>query len=86
MRRAVNTSRWRDVTTTLSGRATARRLWRRAVADVQSGHMDDRPLYWARLKLRRALGEAPAAVDAGGVPVPKLQSGRFPVRGAQGYW
>ena len=34
------------------------RLWRRAVADVQSGHMDDRPLYWARLKLRRALGEA----------------------------
>lgn len=35
------------------------RLWRRAVADVQSGHMDDRPLYWARLKMRRALGEAP---------------------------
>lgn len=35
-------------------------LWRRALADVQSGHMDDRPLYWARLKLRRALGEATA--------------------------
>ena len=32
------------------------RLWRRAVADVQCGRMDDRPLYWARLKLRRALG------------------------------
>lgn len=34
------------------------RLWRRAVADVQSGHMDDRPLYWARLKLRQALSDA----------------------------
>lgn len=38
------------------------RLWRRAVVDVQSGHMDDRPLYWARLKLRRALGE-PTAIN-----------------------
>ena len=38
------------------------RLWRRAVADVQSGHLDDRPLYWARLKLRRDLGE-PETVD-----------------------
>ena len=38
------------------------RLWRRAVADVQSGHLDDRPLYWARLKLRRTLGQ-PDAVD-----------------------
>ena len=28
-------------------------LWRHAVADVQAGHGDDRPLYWARLKLRR---------------------------------
>ena len=34
------------------------RLWRRAAADVQSGHMDDRPLYWARLKLRRSLGDS----------------------------
>ena len=31
-------------------------LWRRAVADVQAGHGDDRPLYWARLKLRRRGG------------------------------
>ena len=38
------------------------RLWRRAVADVQSGHRDDRPLYWARLKLCRMLGQS-AAVD-----------------------
>ena len=36
------------------------RLWRRAVADVRSGHLDDRPLYWARLKLRRDLGESEA--------------------------
>ena len=39
------------------------RLWEQAVADVQSGHMDDRALYWARLKLRRDLGE-PVAADA----------------------
>ena len=31
-------------------------LWRHAVADVQAGHGDDRPLYWARLKLRRRGG------------------------------
>ena len=37
------------------------RLWRRAAVDVQSGHMDDRPLYWARLKLRRDLDEPEAA-------------------------
>ena len=30
------------------------RLWRRAVADVQAGDLDDRPLYWARLKLGMA--------------------------------
>ena len=31
-------------------------LWRHAVADVQGGHGDDRPLYWARLKLRQQAG------------------------------
>lgn len=31
----------------------AEQLWQAAVTDVQSGHFDDRPLYWARLKLRR---------------------------------
>ena len=30
-------------------------LWQHAAADVQRGSCDDRPLYWARLKLRRAL-------------------------------
>lgn len=34
-----------------------RRLWAHAVADVQDGHWDDRPLYWARLKLRQRLRE-----------------------------
>lgn len=29
------------------------RLWDRAAADVRNGHLDDRPLYWARLKLLR---------------------------------
>ena len=32
-------------------------LWARAAADVQNGHYDDRPLYWARLKLRALLRE-----------------------------
>ena len=34
------------------------RLWQCAVADLQSGHCDDRPLYWARLKLLRQQREA----------------------------
>lgn len=34
------------------------RLWAHAVADVQGGHCDDRPLYWARLKLLRRQREA----------------------------
>ena len=32
-------------------------LWAHAAADVQSGNYDDRPLYWARLKLRALLRE-----------------------------
>ena len=39
-------------------------LWQEAVADVQAGHFDDRPLYWARLKLRRRLREQGRAGDA----------------------
>ena len=39
-------------------------LWQRAVADVQAGHYDDRPLYWARLKLRRQLRERGQSLDA----------------------
>ena len=31
------------------------RLWEAAVADVQNGCFDDRPLYWARLKMLREL-------------------------------
>lgn len=45
-------SRYDDV---LAAPDAAALLWRRAVADVQAGHLDDRPLYWARLRLRRAL-------------------------------
>ena len=33
-------------------------LWAHAVQDVQDGHFDDRPLYWARLKLRQLLRRA----------------------------
>ena len=42
------------------------RLWAHAVADVQDGHYDDRPLYWARLKLirqQRAAGRDAASVE-----------------------
>ena len=35
----------------------ATQLWEAAVADVRGGHLDDRPLYWARLKL---LSEQPS--------------------------
>lgn len=34
-------------------RGDGARLWAHAVKDVQGGHFDDRPLYWARLKLRQ---------------------------------
>ena len=34
-----------------------RLLWAHAAADVQNGHYDDRPLYWARLQLRALLRE-----------------------------
>lgn len=30
----------------------AKRLWQQAARDVQSGGIDDRPLYWSRLKMR----------------------------------
>ena len=58
-------ARLQDVPVALQGRydeVVARldgaRLWARAVTDVQAGNFDDRPLYWARLKLRRLLREA----------------------------
>lgn len=52
----------------------ARRLWQRARDDVQQDRcFDDRPLYWARLKLLRRLrdakGVAPAERDARGFAV-----------------
>lgn len=46
--------RYDEVVTRLDGA----RLWARAVADVQGGHFDDRPLYWARLKLRQLVRQA----------------------------
>lgn len=33
------------------------RLWQQAVRDVQSGHSDDRSLYWSRLQMRAELGK-----------------------------
>lgn len=37
---------------------TGLQLWQHAIADVQSGHLDDRPLYWTRLKMINLLREA----------------------------
>lgn len=43
----------------------ARALWRAAASDVQRGNLDDRPLYWARLKLlRRLRGRNASALEA----------------------
>lgn len=50
----------------LHGPSPGLALWRTAVADVQAGNSDDRPLYWARLKLQRILrsrGESMAHVE-----------------------
>lgn len=40
-----------------------RRLWQRAVEDVQAGNLDDRSLYWARLRLRRELSGQGSLTD-----------------------
>jgi hypothetical protein len=39
---------------------TARNLWNTAVAQVKSGTLDDRPLYWVRLKMQAWLKRHPA--------------------------
>ena len=40
-------------------------LWRAAASDVQRGNLDDRPLYWARLKLLRQMqGKNASALEA----------------------
>ncbi|SDJ36843.1 Pyrrolidone-carboxylate peptidase (N-terminal pyroglutamyl peptidase) [Ferrimonas sediminum] len=43
---------------------SGQRLWRQAVAQVQSGRMDDRPLYWSRLQLRRDLKQLAPGFNA----------------------
>jgi pyrrolidone-carboxylate peptidase len=37
-----------------------KRLWQQAVRDVQSGYIDDRPLYWGRLVMRNIINEQKA--------------------------
>ena len=59
-------SRYRDVVQGGDVHEAPERLWRRAVEDVQGGRFDDRPLYWARLRLLRRLrgaGHAPAGAE-----------------------
>ena len=53
---AAVANRYDEVVRHGSAAVAAGRLWRHAVADVQAGHLDDRPLYWARLKLRQRAG------------------------------
>ncbi|KFZ39013.1 hypothetical protein HR45_01030 [Shewanella mangrovi] len=40
-----------------------KRVWQQAVRDVQSGHPDDRSLYWSRLKMRQLLSDAKPAFN-----------------------
>lgn len=61
----VEEARLQHVPVALQGRydeVVARRdgasLWVHAVQDVQDGQLDDRPLYWARLKLRQLWRQA----------------------------
>ncbi|WP_406681971.1 hypothetical protein [Shewanella subflava] len=42
------------------------RLWQQAVRDVQSGHTDDRALYWSRLTMRASLKSQPAGFNISG--------------------
>ena len=48
----VVANRYDDI---LSAPDAPMRLWEAAAADAQNGFLDDRPLYWARLKLLRGL-------------------------------
>lgn len=50
-----------DLALTKDAAELASRLWQQAVADVQSGHPDDRPLYWTRLQMRQTLASADTA-------------------------
>lgn len=38
-------------------------LWQQAVKDVQSGSIDDRPLYWSRLKMRESAKQSPVGYN-----------------------
>ncbi|QSX33102.1 hypothetical protein JYB87_15435 [Shewanella avicenniae] len=40
-----------------------KRVWQQAVRDVQSGHPDDRSLYWSRLKMRQLLDDSKPAFN-----------------------
>lgn len=42
------------------------RVWQQAVRDVQSGHPDDRSLYWSRLQMREALDKQKPAFNIAG--------------------
>lgn len=42
------------------------RVWQQAVRDVQSGHPDDRSLYWSRLQMRDALSKQKPAFNIAG--------------------
>lgn len=60
---AAVANRYDEVVRRGSAIVAADRLWRHAVADVQAGHLDDRPLYWGRLKLRRRAGARGTEVE-----------------------
>ena len=65
----------------LLGDSAGAALWEAAVADVRAGRLDDRQLYWARLKLLRDWPPGPARAQAErqsrgfGVAFPKGEPG-----------
>ncbi|RLV59772.1 hypothetical protein D5018_10410 [Parashewanella curva] len=54
---AAKLSEKNQLTLTHNVTRNAKRLWKRAVSDVRSGHQDDRSLYWARLAIRKQIKE-----------------------------
>ncbi|MGX9460874.1 hypothetical protein ACWXWU_06450 [Shewanella sp. A14] len=52
-----------ELTVTKMAAHQGHRLWQQAVRDVQSGHSDDRSLYWSRLTMRNILKQDKAGFN-----------------------
>ncbi|WP_137223159.1 hypothetical protein [Shewanella sp. MEBiC00475] len=52
-----------ELTVTEMAAHQGHRLWQQAVRDIQSGHSDDRSLYWSRLSMRNVLKQDKAGFN-----------------------